>query len=840
MTRGKRLPAPDDTLAIALSLARAGWPVFPVTIYKGDDGKRHKVPAVPRGTSWVDWATTDAEKIATAWQGDNHGCWVGVHVGAASLVVLDVDREPDDGRASLKAAGLKVPPTFSYKTLGGGRHYLYAAPKGVALTNAQGLVYKGERLKGCDVRGGNGLFVYYGPELDREQIAAGAQDLTPAPEWLLVPATAKAADRAPTADEAAWRARLVPGKASKPVRKVLARVKPTGMDHNDMLGVVTDLVKLGVQGEPGVETALDVGAEVYARDWPDAARNWENALAGSIKRIGMPPTTLPITKTERRVIAERNRPKAIEAAKVERRATIVHARIDLGADEITDAALAEILADELKGTWANVPGLGLMRYDGIVWAPAEEATLAERVRRRMRKIRAEVTRAAILRGDKKTETEAKLLEARSKIMATTRLIGGILLDHPPILDADPDVLNVRNGVVDLRTGELRERRPEDYFTRVAAAEYHPGARSPHWDKALKALPKSTRAWLQVRLGQATSGRISRDKSIPFCVGGGDNGKSAILGGVRSALGSYAVTVPERLLLGTDNDHPTDIMTLQGARLAIFEELPRGGRLNAQRIKLLAGTNQLSGRRMRQDFVTFPATHTLVGATNHLPVIVDVDDAIWERVAPVPFPFKFVPPFRPADRETGDPGAPGPKPGSNQRNGDADLRDRLAEAHPDDAAAMLAWLVEGAVESYRQVPSKPKHVQRALEEWRGDADPVLGFFRDHLELDYDSAIAAQDLYSEFGRYLEARGQARWSDQLIATSFTGHSAMEGVTKKQSRFGRDMMPSRPAFVLKPIPPRAIAWHGVRFRNEGSTIPSEADRDAEALADLERRVKS
>lgn len=823
-SRGIRLPAPEETLRIALSLARAGWPVFPVTIYKAPDGKRHKVPAVPRGTSWVDWATTDPEKIATAWQGEQHGCWIGVHAGAANLVILDTDKVPDDGAKSLKAAGLTPPPTFDYKTLGGGRHRLYAAPRGIALTNAQGLMYQGARLKGCDVRGGNGLMVYYGPELTAKP------KLAPAPDWLLVPATPKSADRAPSADEAAFRDRLVGGKPSKPVRKVLERVKPKGMSHDDMLGAITDLVRLGAEGAPGVATALDVARETYSADWADAGRHWDNALAGSIKRIGLPPVTLAVTKAERKVIAERNDPKAIEVRKVERRAAIVVQKIITGADQITDAALAELLADELGETWANVPGIGLMRYDGTVWKPAEEATLAERVRRRLRTIRADVTKAAILRGDARTEAEAKALESRTRIMATARLIAGILLDAPPTLDADPDVLNVRNGVVDLRTGELRERRAADYFTRVAAAEYHPGARSASWEKALRALPKSTRAWLKVRLGQATTGRISRDKSIPFCVGGGDNGKSAVLGGVRKALGEYAVTVPERLLLGSDNDHPTDIMTLQGARLAIFEELPRGGRLNAQRIKLLAGTNVLSGRRMRQDFVTFPATHTLVGATNHLPVIVDVDDAIWERVAPVPFPFKFVAPYRPATDD--DAGTPGPKPGTNQRDGDSELRDRLAEGHPEDAAAMLAWLVEGAVESYREVPAKPKHVREALDEWRGEADPVLGFFRDHLVADPAGVIAASDLYSEFGRYLESRGQQRWSDQLIATSFTGHSSMEGVSKRQMLLGGGTIPSRPPFTLKPLPARAVVWRGIRFAEESGRVPMSPDvAEAESM---------
>jgi phage/plasmid-associated DNA primase len=151
--------------------------------------------------------------------------------------------------------------------------------------------------------------------------------------------------------------------------------------------------------------------------------------------------------------------------------------------------------------------------------------------------------------------------------------------------------------------------------------------------------------------------------------------------------------------------------------------------------------------------------------------------------------------------------------------------------------VLAWLVEGAITSYRVVPGKPRHVREALEEWRGEADPVLGFFRDRLELDEGSAIAASDLYSEFGAYLEARGQQRWSDQLIATSMTGHSSLDGVTKRQVRYGHGMTPSRPPFAIKPIPPRATSWVGIRFRNE-QTVPSEAERDAANLADLERRA--
>jgi putative DNA primase/helicase len=832
VSRGKRVPAPENTLRIALSLARAGWPVFPVSIYRDDSGKRHKVPAVPRGTSWVDWATTNPEKIADAWQNEHRESWVGVHVGAADLLVLDVDREPDDGKAFLKAAGLKPPPTFRYKTLGGGTHHLYRAPRDVEVTNAQGLMYQGERVKGVDVRGGRGLFVYYGPEL------AGVPELAPAPDWAIVEATKRAADLAPTGDAATFRARLVDGEPSKALRKLARRTDfPAGAAHAPMLEVVTALVGAGVKGEPGVGALLDETRERYVGDHPDRGRDWDNAVAGSVKRLGMPPVTLPVPKAERKVIAERNTPEAVEEAKRSRKALLVVDRIERGEGQLTDAALSEAIADELEGAWAYVKGAGLLRYDGRVWSPAEDAALVEVVRRRLRVLRAEETKAAILAGNRRHEEEARQLEGRGRIVAIAKLIEGILGERTPsALDAHHDLLNTPNGVVDLRTGELGPHDWRLMFTRITKAEYHPDADRTMWNRALEALPnEKVRAWLQLRFGQALTGHTPDDARMLILEGSGENAKSTVFDGIRAATGDrmeggYSVTVSKRLLMANPGDHPTELTELMGARIAFAEELPDGRNLDVSRLKDVVGTTTITARRMHRDSMTWAATHAIFVNTNYRLAVNETDHGTWRRLALVLFPFRYVKP--------GD-----PLVGARDRR--ADLRVKPYFEKTADPG-VLAWLVEGARRWYEagmMMPPMPKRVVRDTEDWREDADPVLGYVRDRLVVEPGHAIAAVDLAHDFNAYLEARSHKPWSESTIAARFRDHVSLPNVEKRQVRFGKSLTPSRPASMLvlsKPLPPATKAWVGVRFASEADRVPSEAERDAAELADLERRASA
>jgi len=137
---------------------------------------------------------------------------------------------------------------------------------------------------------------------------------------------------------------------------------------------------------------------------------------------------------------------------------------------------------------------------------------------------------------------------KSRITAITTLAQGIgtILTGPADLDAHPDLLNVGNGVVDLRTGQLVGHDPGLLLTMHTPVRYSPDATHPDWDAALAAIPADVRGWLQLRYGQGITGHMTPDDMLVVQDGGGETERRPTRqrSGARSATTtSQSVTVP---------------------------------------------------------------------------------------------------------------------------------------------------------------------------------------------------------------------------------------------------------------------------------------------------------
>lgn len=494
----------------------------------------------------------------------------------------------------------------------------------------------------------------------------------------------------------------------------------------------------------------------------------------------------------------------------------------------TDARMAEVVAEQvLAGNYLWVRQFGWMAYNGRVWAECSDAAAAEAVRQFFVDRFAE--EAANLAANPGADPAAldgwRSLMSRARQNAVLTLCRGLVERTPADFDQERDLLNTPTGVVDLRTGELLPHDGAYLFTKVTGAGYDPQARHGDWNKALAAVPEHARGWLQIRLGQATSGYMTPDDVLVVQQGSGENGKTTLTAAVQQALGGYATLVSHRALLANPDTHPTELMDFYGARFAILEETPEARRLSVVRLKQTVGTVPMKSRRMHKDPIEWDPTHSLFLSTNYLPQVDETDHGTWRRLALLRYPYTF--------RKQ-----PEQVVGPNDRLGDPGLRERCRQ---DSAAqrAILAWLVDGARQWYaagRVVPPPPVQVQADTLAWRCDADRILAFWTDKLIDDPDACVIAEEMLGAFNEWLDDNGHRRWAKETFTPRFAQHDTTvnRGVEQRRTAMLRGVSRWSPAGLNAPrsLKSQETVWLGVRFKTasdqeESDTVAEVADQN-------------
>jgi putative DNA primase/helicase len=388
-------------------------------------------------------------------------------------------------------------------------------------------------------------------------------------------------------------------------------------------------------------------------------------------------------------------------------------------------------------------------------------------------------------------------------------------------DQHPDLLNVANGVVNLRTGTLGPHDPALLLTKCAPTEYHSGATHVDWDTALAALPDDVTEWVQLRLGQGITGHPVPDDVLCIFQGAGSNGKTTITTGINRALGEgeHVVTVPDRVLLANPGDHPTELMTLRGARMALLEETPEARHLDVKRLKTVLGTTTMTARLIAKDSVSWSPTHSLFVSTNYKPRVDETDHGTWRRLALVTFPYTY--------RRDGE-----DLESENDRQGDPTLRQRIAAGRDCQHQAVLRWLVDGAKRWYQAgqvMGAPPKTVEDNTRQWRMESDLVLRFYDDNLIADPDYYIPGTDFYSVFTEWLKDNGNTKWTTSTLAARFGQHDEIVAARISHTRVRLTttlLKPSRPKWVPKGLPVRFRAWTGVRLRTDADDCLDGGDQ--------------
>ncbi len=313
------------------------------------------------------------------------------------------------------------------------------------------------------------------------------------------------------------------------------------------------------------------------------------------------------------------------------------------------------------------------------------------------------------------------------------------------LNNEPWLLACKNGVINLKTGELKDGRPDQYITLASNIEWKGiECESPKWDAFLLEIfngdQEKVKYFIKL-LGYAITGN-SHIHVFPVLYGEhGRNGKGTIVAILYHILGPMAGPIPTEMLLkqrnGRSSSGPSpDIMSLKGRRIAIASEPNEGERFDMGKVKFFTGGDRVQGRNPHDKYVIeFDPTHTLFLLTNEKPGAKYDDDALWSRIRIINFPFSYV--VEPTE--------------DYHRKADENLLLDLKE----EASGILASLVRGCLLWRKEGLTPPESVKSDTETWRRDEDQLADFLDECMvtcDQDDDACrVSATDAYVVFSNW-----------------------------------------------------------------------------------------
>ena len=396
-----------------------------------------------------------------------------------------------------------------------------------------------------------------------------------------------------------------------------------------------------------------------------------------------------------------------------------------------DAGNGDALAYALGERYLYSDRMGWLRWMGTHYERENaerilEADAVEVLRRRRA--------AAVLAGKESIVQASK--PSMQRVRAAIQRLAGLRAVPVSSFDNQPHLLNARNCVIDLRSGAILAHETGYRFTTCINAEYDPTADYTEWVGWLRQTVKGgdeVVQWLQAWLGYAITGSTALEQLL-YIYGPTRSGKGTLTETLLTLMGGLARTADFSSFTKRDDHQNFDLAALRGARLVVAGEGMRAGELNAAKIKLLTGGDEVSCAYKHRDIFTYKPQYKLVLVSNHkLNVDVD-DDAAWARVRVLEFP------------------------NSHLGREDIGLKERMKR--PDNLRGVLAWLVEGAKRFYacagegKALPT-PDIVIASTRDHREALDFVGQWMTERLER-ANGQTDAQACWQNYKAWCEANG------------------------------------------------------------------------------------
>ena len=407
-------------------------------------------------------------------------------------------------------------------------------------------------------------------------------------------------------------------------------------------------------------------------------------------------------------------------------------------------------------------GKYFMHWNGVRWKPDIPNFVFRLVELSMNAIR-----DGILQSEKPTKADISFAHACCDIKTINAVFEllkarvGLNVPEDKRFDTHPELLNVLNGTVNLRTGKLQKHRRKDYITQFIPINYNPNASRKVLNSFLSSVFLDDQPlidYVQTLSGYGITGE-TKEQSMYIFYGNGSNGKSTLLDVIEYTVGDYMKTTPAATFIksvSSPGAATPELVALKNARIVSCSEWEENERLNESRVKALVGSGTISVRALYGEQTSYQPTFKIFLDTNHYPRINGADYGIWRRVRVVPFDAKFL----------------------KKKDVDPDIKVKLF----NEAEGVLAWLVEGAVRYYQEGLDEPKAVKNATKRFKREEDVIGAFVADSIEKCSDNLIQASELYGAYLEYCKIYSKAPQSE----TVFGRRMIQEGYDRKRKGSG------------------------------------------------------
>ena len=337
----------------------------------------------------------------------------------------------------------------------------------------------------------------------------------------------------------------------------------------------------------------------------------------------------------------------------------------------------------------------------------------------------------------------------------TRLKAMVELAQPKLavsvteLDADPWLLGVQNGVVNLKSGAFRAAEQRDLITKLANVAFDAQATCPIWESFLSSSMNGNQALLDllhVAAGYSLSGSTS-EQVFFFLHGAGANGKSTFVNAIRELMGANGIQSPSETIMAqrtTSASGPSpDIARLAGVRFVAMVETEDGQRLAESRLKQLTGGDAMTARVLYGTLFDFIPVLKLWLSGNHKPVIRGDDYGIWRRIVLIPFEV-----ILPKERR------------------DKHLPERLRTEFP----GILNWLIRGCLIWQKNGLKIPVEVEKQVAQYKTSMDLMAQWLADCCVHEPLGQCKARAAYQSFASWCKQGGHHPISEVRFSQKMT----------------------------------------------------------------------